>query len=50
MYDINFLIKAISELQTEALQAYYDIARLDILERRENLIQCLLIELGGRDE
>ena len=50
MYNINFLINAISELQTEALQAYSDITRLEILERRENLIQCLLIELGGSGE
>ena len=45
-YNVNYLVKCITKLQVEANEALYDKTRLEILERRENLIQILLKEVG----
>jgi len=48
-WGVNYLAKCISELQNEASEALYDTKRLEILERRENLLQALLWELKKND-
>ena len=43
--EINYLVRCIMYLQEEVHHAITDNAKLELLERRENLLQALIIKI-----